>query len=105
MVVPVNILLLPTENNVITPAKEVNSKIPSIPRLVPRTLPPLVDTVSYPLRAPTRPRLSITQLSAMEAKAGFMPIGDSSVLIPKNPGAATVKGCNRWLIRRTTLSQ
>ena len=65
-----------------------------MPRLLPSTAAPLEDTASHPLRAPMRPSLSITQLSATEANEGSPPMGDSCVLSPINPGAATVMFCS-----------
>ena len=65
-----------------------------MPRLLPNTEEPFPDTASQPLRAPIRPSLSITQLSATEANEGSTPIGESCVLRPKKAGAATVMFCN-----------
>lgn len=94
MVVPVNILLFPAENIVLVPSLATNSCTASMPLLLPSTEVPLEDTADQPLRAPTLPYWSITQLSAIAAKDGLSPIGESIVFSPKNPGAATVMFCS-----------
>ena len=68
VVVPLMILLLPTEKIFVLPALSLNSLIDRN-ESVPRTVLFVVTTV-WPLRAAIRPRLSITALSAISANDG-----------------------------------
>ena len=92
VVVPVNILLLPAEKIIETPASFTNSVIVPNPLLVPN-ISGLVVKSSRPLRAPILPYWSITQLSAIDAKELSKLKGESCVFNPLKPGAATVIFC------------